>query len=111
MKEYMLEVISIEDFHNYAKLENKSVFVFSANWCPDCVFLNGFIKEIIEEYTKKGFTFYYVDRDKNIDLCQELMIMGIPSFVVFRNGKEISRLVSKLRKTKKEIELFLDKIK
>ena len=110
MKEYMKEISSLEEFYKYVNSEDKSVFIFSANWCPDCVFLNGFIKDIIETYSEKGFTFYYVDRDQHIELCQELMIMGIPSFVVYKNGKEVHRLVSKLRKTKKEIESFLDEI-
>lgn len=34
-------------------------------------------------------------------------VLGIPSFVCFRSGKEISRFVSTLRKTKDEIKTFL----
>ena len=45
-----------------------------------------------------------------IDLCKELDIMGIPSFVAFENGKETGRFVSKLRKTKEEIEQFIDSL-
>jgi hypothetical protein len=33
--------------------------------------------------------------------------MGIPSFVVYQDGKEIGRLVNKDRKTKDEVEKFL----
>ena len=33
--------------------------------------------------------------------------MGIPSFVVYQDGKEIGRLVNKDRKTKDEVENFL----
>lgn len=36
------------------------------------------------------------------------MIMGIPSFVVYQDGKEIGRLVNKDRKTKDEVEKFCD---
>ncbi len=56
------------------------------------------------------FEFILVDRDENIDLCQEMMIMGIPSFVVYEDGKEKARFVNKDRKTKKEVEDFLNNI-
>ena len=64
--------------------------------------------EIDAEFSQ--FEFITVDRDENIDLCQELMIMGIPSFVVYEDGKEKARFVNKDRKTKKEVEDFLNNI-
>ncbi len=39
-----------------------------------------------------------------------MMIMGIPSFVVYEDGKEKARFVNKDRKTKKEVEDFLNNI-
>ena len=48
---------------------------------------------------------------KNIDLCQALDVMGIPSFIVYRDGQEADRFVSKDRKTKEEVENFLKNIK
>jgi len=41
-------------------------------------------------------------------LGRDLDIFGIPSFIAYENGIEIGRFVSKLRKTKNEIESFLD---
>ncbi|WP_049153367.1 thioredoxin family protein, partial [Ligilactobacillus salivarius] len=49
-------------------------------------------------------------RDENIDLCQELDVYGIPSFIVYEDGKEVDRFVNKDRKTKKEVENFLKAI-
>ena len=51
--------------------------------------------------------FYNIDRDGSIDIAKELMIMGIPSFVVYQDGQEIGRLVNKDRKTKEQVENFL----
>ncbi|KRM96632.1 thioredoxin [Liquorilactobacillus aquaticus DSM 21051] len=82
------------------------VLFFTADWCPDCRFIKPAMPQIEEKYTES--TFIQVDRDENISLCQELGIMGIPSFVVYRNGKEIARFVNKDRKTKEEVERFLD---
>lgn len=81
------------------------VLEFSADWCPDCRFLDQFLPEIEQDFA--NIKFYQIDRDGSIDLAKELQIMGIPSFVVYQDGKEIGRLVNKDRKTKAEVETFL----
>ena len=81
------------------------VLLFSANWCPDCRFLDPFLPEIEKDFSDTKF--YKIDRDGSIDIAKELNIFGIPSFVVYQDGKEIGRLVNKDRKTKDEVEKFL----
>ena len=54
--------------------------------------------------------FYCLQRIGVQIVCQELDILGIPSFVAFDQGKEIGRFVSKLRKTKEEIIDFIDSL-
>lgn len=91
------------------KLANgKYVLFFTAGWCPDCRFIKPAMPEIEEEFS--DFNFIQVDRDENIDLCQELDVYGIPSFIVYEDGKEVDRFVNKDRKTKKEVENFLKAI-
>ena len=91
------------------KLNNgQYVLFFTADWCPDCVFIKPEMPNIEKEYA--DYAFIKVDRDENIELCQELMIMGIPSFVVYRDGQEIARLVNKERKTKQQVVDFLNAI-
>jgi thioredoxin-like negative regulator of GroEL len=51
-----------------------------------------------------------VDRDEFIDICQEYGIFGIPSFLAFKDGKEIGRFVSKDRKTKEGIVQFIEEL-
>ncbi|MBM6786997.1 thioredoxin family protein [Ligilactobacillus salivarius] len=88
--------------------EGKYVLFFTADWCPDCRFVKPAMPEIEEEFS--DFNFIQVDRDENIDLCQELDVYGIPSFIVYEDGKEVDRFVNKDRKTKKEVENFLKAI-
>ena len=90
------------------KKEKKYVLFFTADWCPDCRFIKPAMPEIEEEFS--DFNFIQVDRDENIDLCQELDVYGIPSFIVYEDGKEVDRFVNKDRKTKKEVENFLKAI-
>ncbi|WP_165997194.1 thioredoxin family protein [Bacillus sp. Cs-700] len=89
--------------------EGKSVLLFSADWCPDCRVIEPFLPELEKEYSEMDF--YYVDRDDHIELCQEMDIFGIPSFVAFKDGEETGRFVSKMRKSKEEIEEFLTSVK
>lgn len=82
----------------------KVVLFFTADWCPDCRFIKPAMPEIEQDFS--NYTFYEVDRDENIDLAAELNVFGIPSFIVYDNGKEIGRFVNKDRKTKQQVEDF-----
>ena len=101
-----IEVHNLEEYKN--AIQEKSIFLLTATWYPDCILIKPFNIEIVDKYTQ--YKFYVIDRDEMIDLCKELDIMGIPSFVAFENGKETGRFVSKLRKTKEEIEQFIDSL-
>ncbi|TKD67971.1 thioredoxin family protein [Pseudalkalibacillus hwajinpoensis] len=89
--------------------EGKSVLLFSADWCPDCRIIEPFLPELEKKYSELDF--YYVDRDDHIDLCQQMDVFGIPSFVAYQDGEETGRFVSKLRKSQEEIEEFLTTVK
>ncbi|MFF2091819.1 thioredoxin family protein [Paenibacillus sp. NPDC058174] len=85
-----------------------TVAVFKTTWCPDCHYIEPFMPDLEQKYSGK-ISFFEVDRDELPDICSELNILGIPSFVAFRGGQELIRFVSKLRKTREEIEQFLDR--
>lgn len=91
------------------EIANKKVMLFfTADWCPDCLFIKPAMPEIEAKYT--DFEFITVDRDENIDLCAELDVYGIPSFIAFDNGEELGRFVNKDRKTKDQVESFIDEL-
>lgn len=88
--------------------KGKHIFLFSADWCPDCRVIEPILPEIEGGFSQ--YEFVYVDRDQFIDLCSELNIFGIPSFIAYENGKELGRFVSKERKTKQEIADFIQSL-
>lgn len=100
----------LESMEQFEQLKNngKHIFLFSADWCPDCRVIEPFMPEVVEKYS--DYEFVFVDRDKFIALCKELDIFGIPSFIGFEEGKELGRFVSKERKTKQEIEDFIQSL-
>ena len=101
----MVEQLETVEQFNDLKQSSTVVFIFTADWCPDCHFIDPFMPEI--QQTFNDFEFISVNRDQFIDVCAEHNIFGIPSFLVFKNGHEAGRYVSKDRKTKQEIEEFL----
>ncbi|MGY3777517.1 thioredoxin family protein [Isobaculum melis] len=100
----MKSLTSMEAYQEQIK-HGKTILLFTADWCRDCVFIKPFMPEIEEKFTT--YQFLSVDRDEMIDLCSDLAIFGIPSFVAFEAGEEIGRFVSKDRKTQEEIEQFI----
>lgn len=95
---------TIEEF-KILKKEGKTIFFFTADWCGDCSFIKPIMPKIIDNHP--DIQFVEIDRDKFIDLCSDLAIFGIPSFVAFEKGEEIGRFVSKDRKTEEEVEAFI----
>lgn len=108
MKDMMKTLENEQQFYELQKDSKVTVFVFSANWCPDCVFIKPFLPELMNKYP--DYQFIYVDRDEHLDTCINHDILGIPSFVAFKDNQEIGRFVSKLRKTKEEIDKFLGEL-
>lgn len=104
----MIEPKSYEELAQIIEKPEKIVLFFTADWCPDCQFVYPVMPEI--EAKNADFTFIRVNRDNFMEVAQEWNIFGIPSFVVLENGKEIGRLVNKLRKTKAEINDFLARL-
>ncbi|QBO35465.1 thioredoxin [Periweissella cryptocerci] len=88
--------------------DKKTILFFSADWCPDCRFIKPVMPQIETENAE--YTFLAVDRDENLDLCVELDVFGIPSFMAFENGVETGRFVNKDRKTKVEVEKFINSL-
>ena len=79
------------------KNNDKVIFLFSADWCPDCRVIEPVLPEIENKYHE--YLFVYVDRDQFIEICAANDIFGIPSFLAYDNGTELGRFVSKDRKT------------
>jgi len=103
-----MRTITTEEAFREAVAGELAIAVFKATWCKDCHFIDPFMPEVEAAYADR-LQFVQIDRDDLPDLCSELNILGIPSFIAFKNGQEVVRFVSKLRKTRDEIESFLDR--
>lgn len=104
----MQQVKTKSQFIECITSKKPTIVVFKADWCKDCHFIDPFMPELIQKY-KEQIHFAQVDRDELPDLCEEYNILGIPSFIAFNEGQEMIRFVSKLRKSRDEIEQFIDR--
>lgn len=104
----MRPVTSEAEFNEIIGQDKPTLAVFKADWCKDCHFIDPFMPEVESSY-ESSLTFIVIDRDQLPELCEHYNILGIPSFIMFRNGQEVTRFVSKLRKTREEIEQYLDR--
>ncbi|ULG71348.1 thioredoxin family protein [Macrococcus brunensis] len=100
----MKNITSVENFQEM--INAPTIAMFTSGWCPDCHFIKPALPEI--EAAHPDYQFVSIDRDELMDLAVEYDVMGIPSFVAFKEGQEIGRFVSKDRKTKEEINAFID---
>lgn len=98
---------SLEELATYVE-KGQSIFFFTAAWCGDCRFIHPVIPELEAEFPE--FQWVEVNRDEFIDVCAEWGIFGIPSFIAIKDGEELGRLVNKNRKTKEEIQSFIQSL-
>ena len=99
-------MITLETEKQFEELKNEqTVFEFTAEWCPDCKVIEPDLPKLEKKYS--NFKFVSVDRDKFIDLAIENDIMGIPSFLVYKNGELMGSYIGKERKSIEQIDSFL----
>lgn len=83
----MVTTISSEEFEQTRK-EGKNLFVFGANWCPDCVRINPFLDTLSEEFAER-VKIFKVSIDSAQNLKESLGIRKIPTLIFYNNGTEI----------------------
>ena len=77
---------------------------FWAAWCRPCILQKPILEEVAFELRDK-LTIATVDTDKNAALTQTHNVRGIPCMILFKDGKEVKRLVGLHQKDRLLAEL------
>ncbi len=91
----MIEVIELNDENFNQKINSSnlpSVVDFYSDSCPPCKAMEPSFKKVAEIFRGKA-NFFKFNVDKNTLVPSSNRILGIPTIVIFKEGKEIERLM------------------
>ena len=97
-KTSMAQHVSDQDFKSLVLESKIPVFVdFYAEWWGPCKMMSHFVDAYADEYAGKVLV-VKVDVDASMDTSQAYGIMSIPTFISFKDGKEVDRMTGGMPK-------------
>lgn len=90
-----MSVSAIDEARFHSVIDNAGEVVlvdFFATWCMPCKMLSPVVDEISEE-SDGSYDVYKCDIDENEALCMEFSVVSVPTLIIFKDGKEVDRLV------------------
>lgn len=89
----MTQQISATEFESKVLGASEPVLVdFFATWCGPCKMMAPTIDEVSQEMAGKA-SVYKIDIDEAPQIAQQLGIMSVPTFMVFKDGKIASQTI------------------
>jgi thioredoxin 1 len=64
---------------------------FTAVWCQPCKLLDPIVKQLAQEWDGK-VKVVKLDVDDNPELAMDYTVMGVPTLILFKNGKPVERV-------------------
>lgn len=101
-----LKDVTAETFETEVIQSNQPVLIdFWGPQCAPCLALAPSLEELAEKNIDK-IKVLKIDASKNRRLCLKLKVLGLPTFLIFQNGKEAGRISGGSLKVKNIEELI-----
>jgi thioredoxin-like negative regulator of GroEL len=104
----MNKVLTENHYKDEIAKDQLTVLKFFTTWCPDCKNLDRFIGDIVTEHSDK--VWLEIDAETYQHIAEENEVRGIPSLLIFKNGKKIGHLHSKFAKTPDQVKTFIESV-
>ncbi len=99
--------ITTENYNAYISSSNIVLIDFSANWCPPCKQMAPVI-EALKNEQKNKLKVIQLDGGVNTNVMQQLKVEALPTFIIYKNGKETWRKQGVV--TKEEFVTYLNSL-
>ena len=87
------KIITLTDKNFNQQIKNKRVLVdFWAEWCGPCKMMAPILNELAEELPE-GQAVGKLNVEEYQSMAQKFQVRGIPTMILFENGREINRFV------------------
>ncbi|NRS88488.1 thioredoxin 1 [Flavobacterium sp. 7E] len=97
----------MSSFHDIINSDKPVLVDFFATWCGPCKMLAPVLKEV-KDNLEERISIIKIDVDKNQQLASQYQVRGLPTMILFQNGKQLWRQSGVLQK-KDIINVILEK--
>lgn len=95
-----MEKIGSNEFENRLKSSEYVIIDFSSPGCAPCKKVPPILEKVIEELKETKISCFELNVVDNTEIAREYFILGVPTTIIFKNGKEIKRFNSVPKKDK-----------
>ena len=95
----MAVILNEQNFSQEINKDKPVLVDFWAEWCAPCRAIAPILEEIEKEHSDK-IQIAKLNVDENPDIASQYKVFSIPTLIIFKNGKELGRLVGAVPKPK-----------